>query len=90
MSKGERKQKHAGPRLGRGRKGKLYPGTDASEDFMKNTVGVNSSPGSSGEEVGEAQQEPGKDNSISFLSPDTSGRTLPCIFLYFPAFLAQG
>lgn len=57
---------------------------------MENTVGVNSSPGYSGEEVGEAQQEPGKDNSISFLSPDTSGRTLPCIFLYFPAFLAQG
>lgn len=87
---GEREKKHAGSRPGRGRKEEQHPGMDTTEDFMASRVGVISGSGRSGEEAGEAQPEPGKDHGASFLTPATPGRTLPCIFLYFPASLAQG
>lgn len=86
---GEREKKHAGSRPGRGCKEEPYPGMDTTEDFMESRAGVISSSGHSGEEVGEVQPEPGKDQCQLSL-PGYPRQDLASYFLVLPSIPGSG
>lgn len=92
MSKGmasEREKKHAGSRPGRGGKEELYPGMGTA-DFMESRVGVISSSGHSGEEVGGGTAGTWEGPQRQLSLPSYPWQDLASYFLVLPSIPGSG